>query len=80
MVSSGEPLNVPKVEESEKIVIWQEDLKTAEMIQLQNIDQQNQVIIVPPDVWTSNQKIEFIVNEINEINEIPQDVSGVEMN
>lgn len=63
--------------EAKKIVIWQEDLKSAEMIEVQNIDEENQVIIVPPDLWTSNQKIEFIVNEITEVNEIPQ-VSGAE--
>ena len=63
--------------EAKKIVIWQEDLKSAEMIEVQNIDEENQVIIVPPDLWTSNQKIEFIVNEITEVNEISQ-VSGAE--
>ena len=57
--------------EAKKIVIWQEDLKS-DMIEVQNIDEENQVIIVPPDLWTSNQKIEFIVNEITEVNEIPQ--------
>ena len=62
---------VTEVAEAKKIVIWQEDLKS-EMIEVQNIDEENQVIIVPPDLWTSNQKIEFIVNEITEINEIPQ--------
>lgn len=57
--------------EAKKIVIWQEDLKS-DMIEVQNFDEENQVIIVPPDLWTSNQKIEFIVNEITEVNEIPQ--------
>ena len=62
---------VTEVAEAKKIVIWQEDLKS-EMIEVQNIDDENQVIIVPPDLWTSNQKIEFIVNEITEVNEISQ--------
>ena len=64
------------VEDAKKIVIWQEDLKSAEMIQVQNINEENQVqtvhhIVVPPEVWADgHEKIEFIVsNEMSSISE-----------
>ena len=64
------------VQDAKKIVIWQDDLKSTEMIQVQNITEENQVqtvhhIVVPPEVWAEStvikmdeghEKIEFIVS------------------
>ena len=63
-------------DDAKKIVIWQDDLKSTEMIQVQNIREENQVqtvhhIVVPPEVWAEgtvlkmeegHEKIEFIVS------------------
>ena len=61
-------------EESKKILVWQDHLKTAEMIEVQNIEE-NQIqtvhhIVVPPEVWADgHQKIEFIVQD-NEMTQV----------